>query len=144
MFLVEGGCCLAELVGCGPQLVLLSPSLLSRSAVSADPPRHCPATATGAKRSQPAQTVHAALITAIGLYQRDISAHRKPSCRYSPTCSNYAHQALQAHGLLRGVWLTVRRLWRCRPGTQGGYDPVPPAGTEADEMCSSPRLGVRV
>lgn len=48
------------------------------------------------------------------------------SCRFQPTCSAYALEALEKHGALRGGWLTLRRLLRCRPGGGHGYDPVPP------------------
>lgn len=48
-----------------------------------------------------------------------------PACRFEPTCSEYAHQALAAHGLGRGLYLTLRRLLRCRPMGGWGYDPVP-------------------
>ena len=47
------------------------------------------------------------------------------SCRFQPTCSAYALEALEKHGAMRGSWLTVRRLLRCRPGGGSGYDPVP-------------------
>jgi putative membrane protein insertion efficiency factor len=53
-----------------------------------------------------------------------------PSCRYLPTCSEYALTALEAHGLLRGGWLAVRRLTRCHPWGGSGYDPVP--GTDPE------------
>ncbi|WP_347343540.1 membrane protein insertion efficiency factor YidD [Jatrophihabitans telluris] len=61
------------------------------------------------------------------LYQAEISPRRKACCRYTPTCSHYAAEALETHGLWRGTWLAARRLLRCRPGTPGGSDPVPPA-----------------
>lgn len=48
-----------------------------------------------------------------------------PACRFEPTCSEYAYQALAAHGLGRGLYLTLRRLFRCRPKGGWGYDPVP-------------------
>jgi putative membrane protein insertion efficiency factor len=48
-----------------------------------------------------------------------------PACRFEPTCSEYAHQALAIHGLGRGLYLTLRRLLRCRPKGGWGYDPVP-------------------
>ncbi|MBY8974370.1 membrane protein insertion efficiency factor YidD [Rhodobacteraceae bacterium NNCM2] len=48
------------------------------------------------------------------------------NCRFQPTCSEYALDALEQHGALRGGWLTIRRILRCRPGGGHGYDPVPP------------------
>ena len=54
-------------------------------------------------------------------------------CRFQPTCSAYALEALARHGAFRGTWLTLRRLSRCRPGTEPGYDPVPPIQKPADE-----------
>lgn len=61
----------------------------------------------------------------IGLYQRLISPLLAPRCRFSPSCSAYAMEALERHGLWRGGWLSVWRLLRCHPFTTGGYDPVP-------------------
>ena len=60
-------------------------------------------------------------------YQRWIGPAFPPACRFSPTCSVYALEALERHGVLRGVWLTVRRLLRCHPYHTGGFDPVPKA-----------------
>lgn len=54
------------------------------------------------------------------------STTRPPHCRYDPTCSQYAVEALQTHGLTRGVWLALRRVGRCHPWGGMGYDPVPP------------------
>jgi hypothetical protein len=68
--------------------------------------------------------VERALRALITLYQR-WSAGRLPHCRYVPTCSVYAVEALEAHGAVRGLWLTVRRVARCRPGGGFGADPVP-------------------
>jgi len=65
-----------------------------------------------------------ALARLVGLYQ-SVTAGRPSPCRYQPTCSNYALDALEAHGALRGVWLTVRRLGRCHPWGGHGWDPVP-------------------
>ena len=48
------------------------------------------------------------------------------SCRYEPTCSHYAEQAVRRHGVIRGLGLALRRLARCNPWSRGGYDPVPP------------------
>lgn len=58
-------------------------------------------------------------------YQRFISPLLGPSCRFTPTCSTYALQALQRYGILRGSWLALRRISRCHPMNPGGYDPVP-------------------
>ncbi|MBX7111760.1 MAG: membrane protein insertion efficiency factor YidD [Dehalococcoidia bacterium] len=66
------------------------------------------------------------LLRAIRLYQRGISPALGARCRFEPSCSEYAYQAIEAHGAGRGAWLAVRRLLRCRPGKPGGYDPVPP------------------
>jgi putative membrane protein insertion efficiency factor len=58
-------------------------------------------------------------------YQVAISPLLPPSCRYSPTCSQYAIDALHRHGAAKGSWLALRRLARCHPFHPGGYDPVP-------------------
>ncbi|HEY5114713.1 MAG TPA: membrane protein insertion efficiency factor YidD [Nakamurella sp.] len=62
----------------------------------------------------------------IRFYQRVISPWTPPSCRYYPSCSQYAYQAVERHGLVRGGWLAVRRLGRCHPWAAGGVDHVPP------------------
>lgn len=68
-----------------------------------------------------------ALIAAIRLYQRLVSPLLGVACRYEPTCSHYAVQAIERHGVARGLSLAARRLGRCRPGGGRGYDPVPDA-----------------
>ena len=67
-------------------------------------------------------------VALIRFYQRAISPKHPPSCRFVPTCSEYAMQALATHGLLKGLLLTVWRLLRCQPFARFGYDPVPPKG----------------
>jgi len=68
--------------------------------------------------------VRATLIFVIRLYQKVISPLFPARCRFYPTCSAYAVQALERHGALRGGWLAVRRLSKCHPWHPGGYDPV--------------------
>jgi putative membrane protein insertion efficiency factor len=60
-------------------------------------------------------------------YQRLVSPLLPPSCRFAPTCSEYAAQVIANHGLVRGVGLTIRRLARCHPFHPGGFDPPPSA-----------------
>ncbi len=63
----------------------------------------------------------------IRLYQLAISPWLGGNCRFQPTCSAYAIEALETHGVLRGSWLAVRRIGRCHPWGGSGYDPVPPS-----------------
>lgn len=58
-------------------------------------------------------------------YQLFISPFVPPSCRFHPTCSHYAIEALQKHGAIHGLWLAIRRIARCHPWHPGGHDPVP-------------------
>ncbi len=64
-------------------------------------------------------------ILLIRFYQRFISPLLPASCIYQPTCSNYMLQAIERYGVFKGVWLGVKRIGRCHPFHQGGYDPVP-------------------
>ncbi len=66
------------------------------------------------------------LIGAVTGYRRLISPLLPPRCRFEPSCSAYALEALQVHGAARGLWLAVARIARCHPFHPGGYDPVPP------------------
>ena len=68
--------------------------------------------------------MNAALLRAIGWYQRAFDGRPSP-CRFFPTCSSYAAEALEVHGTARGLMLTLRRLSRCRPFGPSGFDPVP-------------------
>jgi len=64
------------------------------------------------------------LISLLKFYQAVISPWLPPSCRFVPTCSEYAREAIERHGAVRGSMMTVRRLLRCHPFHPGGYDPV--------------------
>ncbi len=64
------------------------------------------------------------LIYCIIIYRKYISPLKKPSCRFYPTCSQYALDSLNKYGFLKGIYLIVRRLLRCNPFNPGGYDPV--------------------
>lgn len=68
-----------------------------------------------------------AAVYLIELYRHTISPLRLPSCRFTPTCSQYAVDALSTHGLARGLWLAAVRLLKCGPWHRGGWDPVPAA-----------------
>jgi uncharacterized protein len=112
MLLIEGGCCLAEALGgnCLLRSIWLFP-LVVHSFVT-------PARGEGSRLQR-------ALLAGIAWYRREISAHRaRPVCRYTPSCSAYAAEAITRHGALGGAWRAVGRLLRCRPGTAGGFDPV--------------------
>jgi putative membrane protein insertion efficiency factor len=73
----------------------------------------------------PLQLPRRALALLIRGYQRGISPGLPPSCRFTPSCSQYALEAVTRHGALKGTWLAVRRLVRCHPFHPGGFDPVP-------------------
>ena len=60
----------------------------------------------------------------IRFYQMAISPLFPPSCRFQPTCSQYGYEAISRYGIIKGGWMTVRRVARCHPFSRGGYDPV--------------------
>ncbi len=66
------------------------------------------------------------LILLVRAYQVTLSPHIGSCCRFEPTCSAYCIEALRMHGVVKGCWLALRRLLRCRPFGPSGYDPVPP------------------
>ena len=74
---------------------------------------------------KPSDVVTWLLILFVRIYQRFISPLTTPSCRFTPTCSQYAIEALRKYGPLKGLWLAVKRLLRCHPWGGSGYDPVP-------------------
>jgi putative membrane protein insertion efficiency factor len=65
------------------------------------------------------------LIGMIRFYRSFISPLKPPCCRFTPTCSEYAVQAIEKYGALKGSWLAVKRIIRCNPFCKGGYDPLP-------------------
>ena len=104
--LLETGCCVAE--GLDGNCLLLALATLPRLVLTMTSTR-------GSSR----------LLAAIRTYQRDISAHRPACCRFTPSCSEYAAQAIERCGTVRGSLMAIRRLLRCRPGGARGADPVP-------------------
>jgi len=75
----------------------------------------------------------------IRLYQGTISRITPATCRFRPTCSQYAVEAVLGHGVLRGSWLAAWRILRCNPFVKGGWDPVPPPrGGGGDEVGEEP------
>ena len=65
------------------------------------------------------------LLALVKFYRVAISPYQPPCCRYIPTCSQYALEAIEKYGALKGGWLAFRRILRCNPFHKGGYDPVP-------------------
>ncbi len=65
------------------------------------------------------------LLFLIAVYRYTLSPLMGGECRYYPTCSHYAEEAIREHGAIKGAWLAVKRLFRCHPWHEGGYDPVP-------------------
>ncbi|WP_099332837.1 membrane protein insertion efficiency factor YidD [Actinomyces minihominis] len=71
----------------------------------------------------------AVLLAPIRLYQRFISPHIAPRCRYYPSCSQYAVEALHTHGAIKGFLLATARIMRCNPWSRGGVNHIPPKGS---------------
>lgn len=116
--LLEGGCCVGEALdgNCLVLTAMLAPALLRAFATGSG--------GTFARGVAPVRLSNR-LMAAIGLYQERISPRLAGRCRFTPSCSQYAAEALQAHGCVRGGLLAGRRLLRCRPHGPRGADPVP-------------------
>ena len=71
------------------------------------------------------QLLSALMLTLIAFYRTCISPLTPPACRYTPTCSQYAQEAIRKYGPFRGGWLALKRILRCHPFGGSGYDPVP-------------------
>lgn len=65
------------------------------------------------------------IIALIRFYQLALSPLKQPTCRFSPTCSQYSIKAIERFGVIKGTYLSVRRILKCHPFHEGGYDPVP-------------------
>jgi putative membrane protein insertion efficiency factor len=76
-------------------------------------------------------------LSLIALYRLGISPLLGPRCRFYPSCSEYGAQALERFGLMKGLWLTIRRLGRCHPFHAGGLDPVPESATASASQSAS-------
>ena len=86
----------------------------------------------------PALLLRRVAVLPIRLYQWVLSPLLPRSCRFAPSCSEYAAEAVLAHGLIKGVQLVVARLLRCHPWGGHGYDPVPPAASSAEAPLARP------
>ncbi|MEL6535306.1 MAG: membrane protein insertion efficiency factor YidD [Bacteroidota bacterium] len=75
------------------------------------------------------------LIGLVRVYQLVISPLFPPSCRYTPTCSAYAVEAIKIHGPFRGGWMAAKRIASCHPWGGQGYDPVPPQKSKSEDAC---------
>jgi putative membrane protein insertion efficiency factor len=84
------------------------------------------------------------LLATLRVYQRVFSPLMPAACRFYPTCSHYAYEAIELHGARRGAWLALKRLLRCQPFSQGGLDPVPqPNSLPRHTRVVSDAMGVR-
>lgn len=72
-----------------------------------------------------------AILAALRFYKARISPGLPPACRYTPSCSEYAMEAIESHGVIAGGFLATKRLISCNPLSRGGYDPVPPRRASA-------------
>lgn len=100
---------------------------------------HAHETGNATRRSGLSGALRRLVVLPIAAYRRWISPLKPaPSCRFHPTCSAYAHDAILSHGVLRGGWLAIRRVAKCHPWHPGGLDPVPPPGAAPGASRSAP------
>ena len=99
-------------------------------------------TVTSGREGRPLSAAGRVLVVLVQGYRRFISPMLPARCRFYPSCSAYALEALQLHGALRGSWLTVRRLSKCHPFHPGGFDFVP--GSQAEPAIASGKPDVEV
>ncbi len=90
------------------------------------PPAAAPPTAAPSPALPPQSPAARLILGAILVYRYSLSAVLGRQCRFAPTCSEYAADAVRSHGALRGGWLGLKRIGRCHPWGGSGYDPVPP------------------
>jgi putative membrane protein insertion efficiency factor len=69
--------------------------------------------------------VNALVLGLLRFYKQYVSPAMPPSCRFTPTCSEYTYEAIERYGVIKGGWMGIRRLARCHPWNPGGHDPVP-------------------
>ena len=84
-------------------------------------------------RSVPRWLLMNVMIGGVKLYQYTLSPLLGPRCRFWPSCSSYAIEAIQVHGPVKGGWMALKRIIRCHPGSPGGMDPVP--GGRSEQLC---------
>jgi putative membrane protein insertion efficiency factor len=88
--------------------------------------------------ARPSSIVRSIATAPLRFYRRFLSPLKPPMCRFSPTCSQYAIEAVEVHGVLRGGGLALWRVARCHPLCKGGFDPVPPARGAGRKSDSAP------
>nr|VFK42669.1 MAG: putative membrane protein insertion efficiency factor [Candidatus Kentron sp. TC] len=91
----------------------------------------------GASLEEDTQPMRRVVKFFIRLYQYAVSPFLPPSCRFYPSCSAYALEAVERYGCVRGLWLGARRILRCHPWHPGGFDPVPPLEEKTPSSCGS-------
>lgn len=94
---------------------------------------------SGTPTDRPGPTARVLLVL-VRAYRRWLSPLLRPHCRFSPSCSAYAAEAVEGHGAARGGWLVLRRIGRCHPFHPGGHDPVPPVRPSWVTMERTARL----